>query len=113
MMTRFRLLLLAVAAIAGCGDGDSKPSGTSVSALNGNPSVGQDGRVVVFESGAQVVVVDRVNATSLVIGQNDGIANSVVTPDGRFVAFDARPAGVGTRQVFIRDLTTGETTLVS
>src|SRR6185503_12992592 len=32
---------------------------------------------------------------------------------GCFVAFDARPAGVGSRQVFIRDLTTGETTLVS
>ena len=71
------------------------------------------GRLVVFESASSVVVVDRVNATSLVIGENDGIANSVVTPDGRFVAFDAQPAGVATRQVFIRDLTTGETTLVS
>jgi Tol biopolymer transport system component len=111
IFSRLRMLLLALAATAGCGD--SKPSGSAVPALNGNPSVGQDGRVVVFESGSQVVVVDRVNATSLVIGQNDGVANSVVTPDGRFVAFDARPAGVGARQVFIRNLTTGETTLVS
>jgi len=114
---RFGLLLLAIAAFAGCGD-SPKSSSSSVSTLTGNPSVTEGGRIVVFEAASsatasQVVVVDRVNATSLVIGENDGIANSVVTPDGRFVAFDARPAGVGSRQVFIRDLTTGETTLVS
>jgi Tol biopolymer transport system component len=109
---RFGLLFLCGAAFAGCG-GDSRPSSPPASARSANPSVAQGGRIVVFESGASVVVVDRVNATSLVIGENDGVANSVVTPDGRFVAFDAQPAGVATRQVFLRDLATGETTLVS
>jgi Tol biopolymer transport system component len=56
--------------------------------------------------------VDRVNATSVVIDGND-VSNADVTPDGRFVAFDAIPAGGGPRQVFLQDQTTGEVTLIS
>lgn len=108
---RVGLLLLCASVLPSCGGDSSKTPATS--RQGGNPSVSQDGRVVVFESDSQAVIVDRVNATSFAVGENDSVANAVVTPDGRFVAFDARPPGVGARQVFLRDLTTGVTTLVS
>src|SRR6185503_3685010 len=99
-----------------CGGGNPSDGG-SPSSINGNPSVSRDGRFVVFESasraGRQVVITDRMNATSEVAAASDDLANAAVTPDGRFIAFDARPAGGGARQVFLRDQTTGVTTLVS
>ncbi len=114
---RLGVLLLCAAVLPSCGgNGGSSPSSPS-SSSGANPSVSQNGRFVVFESGSpgggrQVVVVDRVNATSVVIDGND-VSNAAVTPDGRFVAFDAVPAGGGPRQVFLQDQTTGEITLVS
>jgi Tol biopolymer transport system component len=113
---RIGLLLFCAAVIPSCGGGNSSGAAPP-SKLNTNPSVSQDGRFVVFESSSsadrQVVIVDRVNATSAAVGTNEDVRNTVVTPDGRFIAFDARPAGSGTRQVFLRNVTTGITTLVS
>lgn len=113
---RIMLVLLCAAIIPSCGGGN--PSGTaSPSSNNTNPSVSGDGRLVVFESssggGSQVVVIDRVNDTSQVVAADNDIANSVVTPDGRFIAFDSRPADNPFRQVFVQDLTTNDIVLVS
>ena len=72
-------------------------------------------------------VEDRVLlATSLVsinpagtAAGNDVSFDARITPDGRYVAFEsnasdltATPATKGVREVFVRDLTTGTTTLV-
>jgi Tol biopolymer transport system component len=47
------------------------------------------------------------------VSAGEDVANSVVTPDGRFIAFDSQPADSSFRQVFVQDLTTNVTTLVS
>jgi Tol biopolymer transport system component len=113
---RIGLLLLCSAILPSCGGGP--PSGpASTSRVNANPSVSRDGQLVVFESssngGREVVVVDRLTATSQVVAASGDVANSVVTPDGRFIAFDSRPADSSFRQVFVQDLTSNVVTQVS
>jgi hypothetical protein len=109
--SRLGILLLGALAIPACGgNGSSGPAAPSGG--GGKPSVSQNGRFVVFEAGSQVVVVDRVNDTSTVIDGME-VSNARVTPDGRFVVFDAVPAGGGPRQVFLKDQTAGTTALVS
>src|SRR5256885_8848726 len=113
--TRIGLLLFCAAAIPSCGGSPPEPAAasgnTTPSGNDGNPSVSQGGRFVVFESAmpgemSQAVVVDRVNATSSVVGVPDttgDISNAVLTPDGRFVAFESQLVGSRIRQVFLRD----------
>jgi Tol biopolymer transport system component len=109
---RLAALLLGAALLPSCGGNGPSSTSTATPASVARPSVSQNGRIVAFESGGQVVVVDRVNQTSAVINGND-VANADVTPDGRLVAFDAIPSDGGPRQVFLRDQSTGEVTLIS
>jgi RHS repeat-associated protein len=103
-----------------------------------NASLGQhpisdDGRYVVFTAnfsafgGQNVLLRDRVSGTTTVVSVNAagtvnrGGVSGVLTPDGRHVAFvsgggdlDATVTDAnGTDDVFVRDLTTGTTRLVS
>src|SRR5436190_7646746 len=115
-LQRVGVLLLCAAVIPSCG-GNGSPAPAASSGGGGKPSVSQDGRFVVFETassggGSRVVIVDRVNDTSVVI-DGTGLANAAVTPYGRLVAFDAVPDGGGPRQVFLKNQITGVTTLVS
>jgi Tol biopolymer transport system component len=118
--SRLFALVLGATLIPSCG-GNGPPAtpapSPTPSSAGANPSVSRDGRVVVFQTSSpgaerQVVIVDRVNATSVVIDGSD-VSNASVTPDGRFVVFDAVPAGGGFRQVFLQNQATGEVTLVS
>jgi len=111
----------------GGGNGDSTPSTLST-----------NGRYAVFESSASdlvpgdtnnvadVFVRDLVAGTTLLVSvsTNGGSANgasrsSVMTPDGRYVAFVSEASNLvpndtnGIPDVFVRDLQTGTTTLVS
>jgi hypothetical protein len=114
--TRLGVLLLAAAALPSCGgSGSSAPA--ALSGGGSKASISQDGRFIAFETGSpgsdsQLVVVDRVNATSSVINATN-VSNAAMSPDGLFVAFDAVPSGGGPRQVFLKDQTTGTVTLVS
>jgi Tol biopolymer transport system component len=109
-------------------------SGNSYSA---NPVVSADGRYVAFTSEASnlvandsngsqdVFVRDLVNGTTTLVsttGTSSGNSfsfNPVVSADGRYVAFDSRASNLvandsnGSRDVFVRDLVNGTTTLVS
>lgn len=118
---RLATLLLAAAGIPACGgggSGNSSPSASSPVSTPSRPSVSRDGRFVVFEttSPAQVVLVDRADSANkvvLVAGAGEVLSNAVLTPDGRFVAFEVRPVAGGNAQILRRDLTTGISTLVS
>ncbi len=113
----------------GSSGGDGQSSG---------PSVSTDGRYVSFESRAQNLVTNQTTGlgdvylrdtvagtTTLVSTTTDGrggngpSGSASLTPDGRFVVFEswagnlAPKHGSGAHDVFVRDLTTGLTTLVS
>jgi Tol biopolymer transport system component len=103
------------------------------------PTISADGRFVAFEStandlvatdtgGYDVFVRDLQNGTTTLISVNkDGTGsgngdswNPVVSPDGQFVAFTSFASDLvettdtnGERDVFVRDLQSGTTTLVS
>lgn len=93
-------------------------------------SISADGRYIAFESGDDVYVRDRTtNTTSLVSvnssgteGGNGTSFDPVLSSNGRYVAFTSTAnnlvSGIldnpySTRDVFLRDLLTGTTTLVS
>lgn len=103
-----------------------------------NASITPDGRFVVFESTASDLVPGDANNSSdvfvrdLVLGQtyrvssntsnaagNAGSQNAVISNNGRYIAFDSDASDLvpgdtnNATDVFIRDLTTGQTTLVS
>jgi hypothetical protein len=104
-----------------------------------NANITSDGRYVVFESSASdlvsgdtnnatdVFVRDLVNGTTTLVSVNQagtGPGNASaqdpsITSDGRYVAFDSAASNLvsgdtnGATDVFVRDLTTGTTTLVS
>ena len=111
----------------GGGDGDSFPVDISA-----------NGQFVLFESSAtdlvandannasDVFVRDLVNGTTLLVSintngvsGNDVSQGSTMTPDGRFVAFGSAASDLvpgdtnGIADIFVRDLQTGVTTLVS
>jgi Tol biopolymer transport system component len=111
----------------GSSNGDSLPRGIS-----------SDGRYVLFESSAtdlvagdmnntgDVFVRDMSNGTTLLVSTttngtsgNGASHNSVMTPDGRYVAFVSAATNLvtgdtnGIPDVFVRDLQTGTTTLAS
>ena len=102
------------------------------------PDVSADGRFVAFESSAEDLVVGDTNLLSdvfvrditsgamfLISPGKDGDAGngashiSSLTPDGRFVLFESEASNLvdndtnGIPDVFVRDLQTGTTTLVS
>ena len=112
---------------SGGGNGDSLPAAVST-----------NGRYALFESGASdlvpgdtnsatdVFVRDLVNGATLLVsvGTNGGVANgpsrsSVMTPDGRYVAFVSAASNLvpgdtnGIADVFVRDLQGGVTVLAS
>jgi Tol biopolymer transport system component len=86
-----------------------------------NPTVSGDGHLVAYEAdtrdGATALwLADRVAGTSQVVGR--GSAGAIYEPrlsaDGRVLVFNAADAGTDGRSlVFVRDVTTGTTTLVS
>jgi Tol biopolymer transport system component len=103
-----------------------------------NPVVSADGRYVAFTSNASNLVANDSNGTlqdvfvrDLVTGTttlvsttgtasgNSSSFNPVVSADGRYVAFDSNASNLvandsnGSRDVFVRDLVTSTTTLVS
>jgi Tol biopolymer transport system component len=106
-------------------------SGTFIAS---NPLVSDNGQVVVFQSkqlymgavtdvyvrnvvaGTTSVVSANMNGTG---GGNFDSTNPVMTPDGRYVAFDSLANNLvpndknGAEDVFVRDLVAGKTTLVS
>jgi Tol biopolymer transport system component len=118
----------------------SGAAGVKGNDTSSNPAISADGRLVVFESNSSnldpadqdsipdVFVRDlQVNTTTLVSrasgingGKGDGPSvNAAISADGRFVAFDSvasnlDPAdGDTSGNVFVRDLQTNMTTLVS
>ncbi len=112
------------------------PSGNSSSV---NPSISADGRFVAFESTASILTTDDSNSrsdifvrdlqtgtTTLVSVNSAGTAggnrNSYapsISADGRLVAFESNASNLSsndsnfTSDIFVRDLQTGTTTLVS
>ncbi|KAB8332682.1 hypothetical protein SD80_019140 [Scytonema tolypothrichoides VB-61278] len=111
--------------------------GSFTSSYSSKPSISADGRFVAFESNARLVAGDTNNTndifvrdlqtgtTTLVSVANDatqgnsGSSTPAISADGRFVAFlsnaDNLVAGDtnNTNDIFVRDLLTGTTTLVS
>jgi Tol biopolymer transport system component len=102
------------------------------------PSLSGDGRVVVFESRAQNLVTNQTSGlgdiyvrdvaagvtrlVSVTVAGNGGNGTSTgasITPNGRFVVFESAASDLvandtnGAVDVFVRDLETGATTLVS
>lgn len=123
------LITLVSTSVDGRTGGDNHSSGPSLSA---------DGRWVAFESRAQNLVTNRTlgvgdiyirdlvgGVTRLVsvnpsgAGGNGPSAGASITPDGRFVVFESAASDLvtndsnGATDVFVRDLKTGPTTLVS
>lgn len=120
-------------------------SGASASGDSLNPSISADGSVVAFESTAtdlgstamagsagpirNVFVWDATSGTVQLVSVGDAgsagnadSSNPVVSPDGRFVAFESRAgnlvpgsagAASGQSQVFVRDLVAGTTMQIS
>lgn len=90
-----------------------------------DPAITPDGRFVAFRSEAanlvtgdtpmtpDIFVYDRTNMTMTLVsaGAFTGSAEPVLSQNGNLVAFTALAAGI--RQVFLRDLAAGTTTLVS
>jgi hypothetical protein len=115
------------------------PSGAAGNGSSANPVFTPDGRYVVFQSTASDLVPNDTNGTTdvfmrdLVTGTttlvsvnsagtgsgNGASQNAFVTPDGRYVAFESSASNLvpndtnGATDVFVRDLVTGTTTLVS
>ena len=89
----------------------------------GFPEMTPDGRFVAYESGSNVFLWDRQSGSNLVVSvASNGVdpANGfshtpVVTADGRKVAFlsDATTTGGGKSQLYVRDMASGTTRLVS
>src|SRR5207245_6663153 len=105
----------------------------------GIDAVSSDGRFVLFESTSSNLVLGHnnglndiflrdlqtgtttcVSVTSNGTSANAASQHAVMTPDGRFVAFDSYATNLtadavanGTENVFVRDLQSGITTLVS
>ena len=113
-------------------------SGNSSSTANGNQSLSADGRYVAFTSNASnlvandsnntqdVFLLDRQTGTTTLVSTtgttsgNNYSYSPVVSADGRYVAFTSNASNLvandsnGTIQdVFVRDLVSGTTTLVS
>src|SRR5262249_44756312 len=106
---------------------------------SGNFHITPDGRYVVFQSNASDLVAGDTNrttdvfvrdlvagTTTLVSVNSDGIGpgngasdKANITPDGRYVVFESSASNLGANDtngatdVFVRDLVTGTTTLVS
>lgn len=105
---------------------------------SGEPDLSADGRLLVFSSRATNLVAGDTNersdvfvhdletgATALVSANRDGAAANgdsstpAISPDGRYVSFASRASDLVARDrnklpdVFVRDLATGRTTLVS
>ncbi len=115
------------------------PDGSPGNAWSGNYHVTPDGRYVVFQSyssnlvsgdtnnASDIFVRDLVNGTTTLVSVNSagtgpGNGNSInpdITPDGRYVVFESNASNLvsgdtnGATDVFVRDLLTGKTTLVS
>ncbi len=112
--------------------------GTQSDGPSQNPSISADGRLVVFESYATNLVPDDSNGASDIFvrdrwtgktarvslasdgSQADGGSyNAVISGDGRFVAYSSTAANLvtadtnGLPDIFLRDLQTNTTTLVS
>lgn len=113
---------------------------TGVRASSG-PSVSADGQLVAFQSDANDLVANDVNGrpdafvydrttgqvTLVSVGLDgsadgiDGATTPVLSPDGRYVAFSSKSGNLlagftnffGTSELYVRDLTTGTTELVS
>lgn len=106
------------------------PNGTEPNGESSEPDISADGRYVAFETAAtnlirggpaaEVVVYDRVTRTTTpvsVVGKTGAAGqNPSISDDGRYVAFQSNNvAGTinGTSDVFVHDLQTGSTVLVS
>ena len=107
-------------------------AGVQADLVSENPAVSGDGRYVVFHSPANnlvggdtdgdydVFLRDLVaGTTTLVSGGNDDSTNAAVSADGRYVAFVSIATNLttdtngSTGDVFVRDMVTGDITLVS
>jgi Tol biopolymer transport system component len=127
MLSNTTTLVSANIAGTGGGNGDSFPTGIST-----------NGQFALFESGASdliandtnnasdIFVRDLVNGTTTLVsvsttgGSANGVSRgSVITPDGRYVAFTSAATNLvsadtnNIADVFVRDLSLGTTTLVS
>jgi len=115
------------------------PDGTVGNSQSGEPSISNDGRFVAFSSfSADLVAGDTNNASDVYVRDlqdgvtvlvsadlNGGPADSgsgdpAISPDGRYVAFESAATDLvdgedaaGTSDIFVRDLGTGSTTIVS
>lgn len=75
------------------------------------PVVSRGGRVVAFTQGAKIVVAGARTAQIELAGA--ALSEPTLSADGRRVAFTARGAGAESTAVYVRDLETGTTELVS
>ena len=128
-----RLLTIAPLTLA-----DPSMYGASATLASSHPSISADGQLIAFESDADDLVPNDTNnqpdvfvynratsAVSLVSvgpnGQAGGVMHNtfpVISPDGRYVAFESAGGGnilngVNGDQLYLRDLRTGTTSIVS
>lgn len=115
------------------------PDGTVGNSQSGDPSISNNGRFVAFDSfSSDLVPGDTNNANDVFVRDlhdgvtvlvsadlNGGPADSgsgdpAISPDGRYVAFESVATDLvdgedaaGTSDIFVRDLVTGSTTIVS
>ncbi len=111
--------------------------GSSAAGRSSQPSISADGRYVVFKSHAQLVpedtdhtldiylhdrqtgTIERVSTTFDGAPGTDSIHHGTISPDGRYVAFASDAWNIvpgdenGASDVFLRDLATGVTEIVS
>jgi len=110
--------------------------GVEGSASSSNASISADGRYVVFQSSSSNLVEGGssnqqifrhdvfTGKTTLVSASSDGVAgvfessNATISADGRYAVFQSSSTnlvdgGTTNQQIFVRDLQTGKTTLIS
>ncbi len=112
---------------------DPALAGTEVPLLGGgaNPRFSADARYVAFESGTNLIYrhdlrgewkatvgeIERVAFTNYARAENllvcSNCANASLNLDGRYLAYESRPALGGVTNIYIRDLTDGSVEVVS
>jgi len=102
-----------------------------------NPAISGDGRYTVFETSAALTpddtdtysdiyrydsaldAIQRVSAPAIGTANNGASTNPVISYDGRFIAYQSDASGLvlpdtnGNTDVFLRDMQTGQTTIIS
>ena len=101
-------------------DGENVVFQSDADDLTGIPNPNQNSEVYVRDLASATTTLVSVNAAGNAVGNGDCIDVDGITPDGRFVTFGSFASDLtstsdtnGDNDVFVRDLSTGTTTLVS